>query len=124
MPSFSRLPDAAGGVRSPTGAGSLPQLEVLFPSVVLEHALVDCQEPAIGATDHGVRFLVADEPYVGPSDVPDRLTRLTRDLMLDIGLVENPRRNPSVGYDAIERSPRDRVAGNQGALSNVPLFGQ
>jgi hypothetical protein len=56
--------DADGGTPSSTDAPSLPLPNMLFLSVVLDHALVNRQEPAIGALYHRVRLLVADEPQL------------------------------------------------------------
>jgi hypothetical protein len=104
--------DADGSPPSSTDCSSFALPNMPFLSVVLDHALVNRQEPAIGALYHRVRLLVADEPDIVPNDVPERLTRFTRDIMFDIPLVENAGRNPSAPYDAIERFPRDAVAGN------------
>ena len=80
---------------------------------MLDNVLVDCHEPTICISNHRVRLLAVYGTEILPTNKPFRLIYLTRDFMFDIGFVKYAARNTRLGYDAVERFPRNAVSPNE-----------
>ena len=89
-----------------------------------DHALVYREESAARVIDDRLGRLAPDAAQVRPRDGPQRLRRLTGDLLLDARLVEHAGRDASPCDEAIERRPGDRLARHESTALRARVRGQ